>query len=46
MTDFCRSFGAGRKQEEFQISKTLLAWAYGMCQSSAVDDLVLASRVE
>jgi len=27
MTDFRRSSVAERKQEEFQISKTLLAWA-------------------
>jgi hypothetical protein len=36
-----------RKLEEFEISEECKpAWAYGMCQSNGVDDLILTDRVE
>ena len=47
MTDFCRLSATKRKLEEFEISEECKpAWAYGMCQSNGVDDLILTDRVE
>jgi hypothetical protein len=46
MTDFRRLSAAKRELEEFEIGKARLAQPCGMCQSNAVNDLVLANRVE
>jgi hypothetical protein len=45
-TDFRRLSAAKRELEEFEIGKARLAQPCGMCQLNAVNDLVLANRVE